>query len=149
VYDDALRPIAAAALGTLGARRAWVVRSEDGLDEISPAGTTRVSVLDDGRVSERLVSPDDFGITRTPLTALAGGDAGENAAAITRILEGAPHPAAEAILLNAAAALVVARGSLPREAAAEAREAIRSGRAFATLEAWRAATRRAKDAEGG
>ncbi len=145
VYDDALRPIAAAALGKLGVRRAWVVRSEDGLDEVSPAAPTRVSVLDEGRVEERLIQPEDFGVERVPLTALAGGDARENATAIRTILDGGPHPATEAIVLNAAAAIVVARGIAPRDAAAEAREVIRSGRARETLDAWAASAKRAKD----
>lgn len=142
VYDDALRPVAAAALGKLGVRRAWVVRSEDGLDEISPSAPTRVSVLEDGRVEERVVRPEDFGITPLPLTALAGGDANENAAAIATILGGGRHPASDAIVLNAAAALVVVRGRSPRDAADEARDAIASGRAIGTLETWRAAARR-------
>ena len=145
VYDDALRPVAAAALGKLGVRRAWVVRSEDGRDEISPAAPTRVSVLEDGRVDERVVRPEEFGVAPMPLSALAGGDASDNAAAIRRILDGGAHPAAEAIVLNAAAALVVARGTEPRDAAAEARDALRSGRARETLEAWATAARRAKD----
>ena len=145
VYDDALRPIAAAALGKLGVRRAWVVRSEDGLDEVSPAGPTRVSVLDGGRVDERVIRPEDFGITPLPLTALAGGDARENAVAITNILGGEAHAATEAIVLNAAAALVVARGVEPREAAAEARDAIRSGSARERLAVWLATARRAKE----
>ncbi|MDF2693503.1 MAG: Anthranilate phosphoribosyltransferase [Labilithrix sp.] len=144
VYDDALRPVVAAALGKLGVRRAWVVRSEDGLDEVSPAAPTRVSVLDEGNVEERLVSPEEFGVSPLPLTALAGGDASDNAAAIRKILEGADHPASEAIVLNAAAALVVARRSSPRDAAAEARDAIRSGRARATLAGWQEAAARAK-----
>ena len=66
VYDDALRPIAAEALGKLGVRRAWVVRSVDGLDELSPAGPTRVSILDHGRVEERTLRPEDFGIIALP-----------------------------------------------------------------------------------
>jgi anthranilate phosphoribosyltransferase len=144
VYDDALRPIAATALGKLGVRRAWVVRSEDGLDEVSPAAPTRVSVLDGGKVEEHVIRPDDFGVTPFPLSALAGGDASENATAITSILGGAAHPAAEAIVLNAAAALVVARGTAPREAAAEARDAIRSGRARSTLSTWISAAEHAK-----
>ncbi|MBX3201310.1 MAG: anthranilate phosphoribosyltransferase, partial [Labilithrix sp.] len=98
VYDDALRPVAAAALGRLGVRRAWVVRSEDGLDEVSPAAPTRVSVLDGGHVEERVVRPEDFGVTPISLAALAGGDARANADAIREILEGRPHPAAEAIV---------------------------------------------------
>ncbi len=143
VYDDRLRAIAAAALGKLGVRRAWVVRSEDGLDEISPAGPTRVSVLDGGRVEERSVRPEDFGIRPFAVSDLAGGDADENAAAIVKILRGEAHPASEAIVLNAAAALVVVRGTTPRDAAAEAREALGS-RAIATLDAWREAAQRAK-----
>ncbi len=146
VYDDGLRPIAAQALGKLGVRRAWVVRSQDGLDEVSPAAPTRVSVLEDGRVEERVIEPEDFGIDRVPLAALAGGDATENARAIRSILDGAPHPAADAIVLNAAAALVVARNIPQRDAAAEARDVIRSGRARETLETWAAAAKRAKDA---
>lgn len=124
------------------------MRSEDGLDEISPAAPTRVSVLDGGRVEEHVVEPGDFGIERLPLSALAGGDAKENADAIARILRGVAHPASEAIVLNAAAALVVVRGGSPKDAAAEARDAIASGRAIRTLEAWRAAARRAREAAG-
>jgi anthranilate phosphoribosyltransferase len=145
VYEDRLRSTAAAVLGRLGVRRAWVVRSEDGLDELSPAGPTRVSVLDGGRIDEVVVRPEDFGVTPFPVAALAGGDARDNAAAITSILDGSVHPATEAIVLNAAAALVVARGASPRDAAAEAREAIRSGRARATLAAWVLAARQAKE----
>ncbi len=145
VYEDALRPALAAALGKLGVRRAWVVRSEDGLDEISPAGPTRVSVLDQGRVEERVVRPEDFGVDPLPLSSLAGGDASENAAAILAILDGAAHPATEAIVLNAAAALVVTRGTSPRDAANAARDAIRSGRARETLATWKAAALRAKE----
>jgi anthranilate phosphoribosyltransferase len=144
VYDDALRPIAAAALGKLGVRRAWVVRSEDGLDEVSPAASTRVSVLDGGRVEERTVQPEDFGIARRSLADLAGGDAAENAAAILAILDGAAHPAAEAIVLNAAATLVIVRDLAPRLAAEQAREALRGGAAKRALETWRAAAQRAK-----
>lgn len=149
VYDDALRPIAATALGQLGVRRAWVVRSEDGLDEISPAAPTRVSVLDGGKVEETTVRPEDFGIAPRSLADLAGGDAEENAAAIRAILEGGPHPAADAIVLNAAATLVIVRGAAPRDAADEARDALRSGAARRTLDVWQAAAARARGAAGG
>ncbi len=144
VYDDGLRAIAADALGKLGVRRAWVVRSEDGLDEISPAAPTRVSVVEDGKVEERIVRPEDFGIASFDATALAGGDASDNAAAIRAILRGERHAASEAIVLNAAAALVVVRGHRPRDAATEVRDAIADGRAAATLDRWRDAARRAK-----
>lgn len=145
VYEDRLRPIMATALGRLGTKRAWVVRSEDGLDEISPAAPTRVSVLDGGRVTERVVQPEDFGIEHVPLEALAGGDAKENAAIVVGLLRGEPHAAAAAVILNAAAALHVVRGGELRACAAEASEAIASGRAFATLETWRAAAKRARE----
>lgn len=139
VYDDALRPIMAAALGQLGVKHAWVVRSEDGLDEISPAAPTRISVLDGQRVLERVVEPADFGIERTSLDTLRGGDAAENAAAILQILEGSGHPATPSVILNAAAALSLVRGPDLRAAADEARAAIASKRAAETLVAWRRA----------
>lgn len=145
VYDDPLRVVAATALGRLGVRRAWVVRSEDGLDEISPSGPTRVTVLDGGKLEERVVRPEDFGVAPFPVAALAGGGADENAAAITRMLDGEPHPAIEAVVLNAAAALVVARGGDDLVSAAnEARDALRSGRARAILAGWRVAAAHAK-----
>lgn len=145
VYDDALRPIMATALGRLGTRRAWVVRSEDGLDEISPAAPTRVSVLHEGRVEERVVTPEDFGVDHVPLTALAGGDAKENAAIVLGLLHGEPHAAGAAVILNAAAALHVVRGGDLRGCADEARDAIASGRARTTLETWRNVARRHRE----
>jgi anthranilate phosphoribosyltransferase len=138
VYEDRLRAVAARALGRLGSRRAWVVRGEDGLDEVSPCAPTRVSELtEDGEVRERVVSPEDFGIERVDRAAIAGGDAAENARALVAILEGARHAAREAVVLNAAAALVVSTGEDPRQAAQRAREAIASGAAVGMLETWR------------
>ncbi len=145
VYDDALRPSMAAALGRLGVRRAWVVRSDDGLDEISPAGPTRVSVLEDGRVTERVVTPDDFGLAPVALASLqAAGEASGNAAAIVAMLEGEPHPATSAVILNAAAALSLVRGGDLPACAEEARRALASGQARAALETWRQVARRTR-----
>lgn len=146
VYEHALRPVLATALGTLGVKRAWVVKSEDGLDEISPAGPTRVSVFDGGEVEERVVAPEDFGFVRVGLEALRGGDATENAGLILRLLGGEDHPAKVAIGLNAAAALAILRGGDPLAAGAEARDALASGRALGVLERWRSATASAKSA---
>jgi anthranilate phosphoribosyltransferase len=138
VYEDRLRPIAARALGQLGSRRAWVVRGEDGLDEVSPCGPTRISELgEDGQVRERVVVPEDFGVARVEPAAIAGGDAQENARALVAILEGEAHPAREAVVLNAAATLVVASGAEPREAARRARDAIDGGQARRVLQTWR------------
>ena len=143
-YDDALRPMLAATLGGLGTRRAWVVRGDDGLDEVSPFGPTRVTELEGGELRELVVRPEDFGIEPCAAGALAGGDGQENAAVILAILRGAPHPARAAVVLNAAAALVVTRegdaaaaGASWLQAAREADEAIRSGAALAKLEDWR------------
>jgi anthranilate phosphoribosyltransferase len=142
VYDDALRPLVAEALGALGVRRAWVVRSEDGLDEVSPSSATRVSELGlDRRVTERIIAPEDFGLPRLPRSALAGSSTEENARAVAAILGGAPHVATDAVILNAAAALAVAGVSDDLRACAElARDAIASGRTREVLDAWRAAT---------
>jgi anthranilate phosphoribosyltransferase len=140
VYDEGLRAVAARALGKLGVRRAWVVRSEDGLDEVSPSAPTRVSELtEDGTVRERVIAPEDFGLPRVERPALAGGDAAQNAAALLAIVRGEAHPARDAVLLNAAAAFTVATGADPRESAARARDVVDSGAAAAKLEAWRAA----------
>ena len=145
VYDDALRPVMATALGHLGVKHAWVVRSDDGLDEISPSGATRVSVLADGKVTERVVTPQDFGITPVGLDSLRGGDAQANAAAIVAIFGGAEHPAIPAVVLNAAAALSLVRGGDLRACAEEARSTIDSRRAEQALAAWQRAARRAKE----
>ncbi len=139
VYDDALRPVAARALLALGIVRAWVVRSDDGLDEVSPcASTTRVSEVSGGEIRERTIEPRDFGIAAVERAALAGGDACANAEAIVRILEGEAHPARDAVLVNAAAAIAVSDATITLSASGErARDAVTSGRAREALEAWR------------
>jgi anthranilate phosphoribosyltransferase len=144
-YDDRLRAILAETLGRLGSRHAWVVRGEDGLDEISPFGPTRVTELAGGALRERVVTPDDFGLTPAPAGALDGGDAAGNAARILAILGGAEDAAQGAVALNAAAAIAVGRERTDpaglREAAGEALEALRSGAALRKLDAWRAVVR--------
>ncbi len=147
VYEDRLRGVLARSLGRLGSQRAWVVHSEDGLDEVSPCAPTRVSELAGGEVRERVVTPEDFGVERIPRSAIAGGDAPSNARAITAILGGEGHPAREAVVLNAAAALAVATGEDFRACAGRARAAIETGAAMATLERWRVAARNAREAQ--
>jgi len=139
VYDDALRPVLARVLAKLGCVRAWVVRSADGLDELSPAAETLVSEVVGEVVTERVVSPEEFGFARSDLSVLAGGDADTNARAIIDVIEGRPHVATDAIFLNAGAALYIAgAGDTPRAAAEMARESIKTGAAARTLEKWRA-----------
>jgi anthranilate phosphoribosyltransferase len=147
VYDDGLRRIAAQALASLGTARAWVVRSTDGLDEVSPSAPTLVSEVEAGGVRERTITPEDFGLRRSARAAIAGGTAQENAEAIVRILEGVAHAARDAVLLNAAAALAVADAGRTLSACAElARDAISSGAARERLEVWRGAAMRRRGA---
>lgn len=144
-YEDRLRPILAQTLGRLGSKHAWIVRGADGLDEISPFGPTRVTELGGGGVREREIAPEDFGLEAARAGALDGGDARANAARITAILAGDDDPAQGAVALNAAAAVAVARertdASGLRDAAAEALDILRSGRAKQALEQWRAIVR--------
>lgn len=142
-YDHGVRPVMAETLGRLGTKRAWVVRSVDGLDEVSPFAVTKVSQLDAGKVSELEIHPRDFGIDESPEGAIVGGNAKDNAIVLERILAGEPHAATDAFVLNAAAALVVMDAALaPKRATDRVREALASGKAAKLLERWRAAATR-------
>jgi anthranilate phosphoribosyltransferase len=146
VYDGALRPTVALALKRLGTRRAWVVRSDDGLDEVSPCAPTRVTELtEDGQVRERVLMPEDFGLEPVARSAIEGSDPATNARALTAILDGEKHPARGAVVLNAAAVLAVACGDDLRTCAQRARDAIDSGAARATLDRWRRVATRVRD----
>jgi anthranilate phosphoribosyltransferase len=126
----------AAALALLGTRRAFVVHGADGLDEISLSGLSWVFDVQDGKVTERLVKPADFGVSEAPLSALAGGDATVNAELAREILSGTPGPRREIVRMNAGAALVVCGLAADyREGAWMAAQSIDSGAAAAKLEA--------------
>jgi anthranilate phosphoribosyltransferase len=134
--DDATRLVLAEALVKLGVTRAWVVRSADGLDEVSPFAETRVTEVDGGTLREHVVAPESFGFAPSPAGAIAGGEPADNARALTTILGGQKHPAADAVALNAAAALVVFHGMSERDAGAQAREVLASGKPLQTLSRW-------------
>lgn len=143
-YDDALRPVMARVLADLGARRAWVVRGDDGLDEVSPLGSTQVTEVAHGQIRERVLHPETFGLKPSAPGSIDGGSAADNAHAIQTILEGGAHPARDAVILNAAAALAVCReiddeARFP-ELAAEAAHTIDSKRALRKLETLRMTT---------
>ena len=104
---DWVEPLAAV-LMTLGAERAWVVHGAGGLDEISPAGETRVASLDNGRLVTFTITPEDAGLKRAPVEAIRGGDAAHNAEALKAVLAGAAGAYRDTVLLNAGAALIVA-----------------------------------------
>ncbi len=127
-----LRPMAET-LGRLGTERAWVVHGQ-GLDEVALSGETRVAALEDGAVREFTVSPEDAGLRPAPPEAVRGGAPGENAEALLALLRGAGGAYRDIVLLNAAAALVVAgRTRDLRSGAAVAARSIDSGAAAEVL----------------
>jgi anthranilate phosphoribosyltransferase len=138
-----LRPMAEA-LRELGSEAAWLVHGEDGTDELSIAGPSRVVVLSEGRVTERRVSPADAGLDAHPFEAIRGGAPEHNARAFGALLDGAPGAYRDAVLLNAAAALLVA-GKVRdlREGAAMAARSIDGGAARAKLDVLTKLTREA------
>jgi anthranilate phosphoribosyltransferase len=144
-YSHEARRIMAGALLDLGVT-AWVVHSEDGLDEISPFAPTHVSVVADGAIQERVITPADFGLSASAPGAIAGGSPEENAVILRRVLAAEPHPSTTAFLLNASAALAIARGMSLPDAVEQARTSVTSGAALRTLEAWCAASQRAASA---
>jgi anthranilate phosphoribosyltransferase len=135
-----IRPMAET-LGELGSDRAWVVHGADGTDEVAITGETYVAELNDGRVREFSVHPEDAGLPVHPLAAILGGSPADNGRALRGLLAGEPSPYRDAVLLNAAAALVVAdrAADLP-EGVGFARESIDSGAARAKAEALAALT---------
>jgi anthranilate phosphoribosyltransferase len=138
VYDPALPDKVAAVLLRLGAKRAMVVHSLDGLDEISAAAPTKIAEVEDGRLKSYLLDPADYGL-RGDSAAYRGGTPDDNAAIILAILRGQPGARRDIVLLNAAAALVVAgKAGDIREGLALAAASIDSGAALGTLEKLRA-----------
>ena len=128
-----VRPIAEV-LGKLGSERAWVVHG-DGLDELTTTGVSFVAELKDGKVEAFEVTPEDAGLKRASLAALKGGEPAENAAKLHALLEGEEGALRDIVLLNAAAALIIA-GKAPdlRAGVALAAKAIQSGAAKTALD---------------
>jgi anthranilate phosphoribosyltransferase len=124
----------AGCLRRLGVARAWIVHGS-GLDEVSLCGPTRVTAFENGDVRTFTVTPADAGLEPCAARALQGGDARENAGIARGVLEGRRGPARDVVILNAAAALLVAgRARDLRAGAAEAAAAIDDGRASQLLQ---------------
>ncbi len=131
-YRDAMR--------LLGMDRVMIVAGMEGLDELSIAGPSRVATIGIDGIADT-VTPEDAGLARHPLEAIRGGDPEFNAAALRRLLQGESGAYRDAVLLNAAGALLVAgEASTWTEGAEEAAEAIDKGLAKALLDCWIAAT---------
>ena len=131
-------PIYAEALADLGVDRAMIVSGDEGLDELSLAGGNDVAeVTSQGLVAMRRITPADAGLPTHPVEAIRGGDPSHNAAALRALLQGEHGPYREAVLLNAAAALLVADAVADlHEGVEEAAETIDRGLANALLNCW-------------
>lgn len=135
VYDRRWIVPLAETLGALESEHVWVVHGHDGLDELSTTGPSSVAELKGGRVSTFEVLPEDAGLPRAALGQLKGGDAGENARALSAVLCGAQGAYRDIVVLNAAAALIVAgRAGDLAEGAQLAAHSLDSGAARAALE---------------
>jgi anthranilate phosphoribosyltransferase len=130
-YMDAI----AAALAELGAERALVVSSEDGLDEIGASGPTRAVELRDGRIETRRITPEELGVEPAPASAIGAGEPHESAALARKVLDGEPGADRSIVVLNAGAAIYVGGGADTLEGGARAAEkAIDSGAAREALD---------------
>lgn len=138
VYDRSLAMLVAEVLAELGAEHAFVVHSDDGLDEISIHLATHVVEMYKGRVSKKTLTPNDFGFTPTSKNGIGGGDATQNAQMALRVLEGAPGAARDIVVANAACGFVVAGAAKNLgEGVAMAKKSIDCGDAREKLEALR------------
>jgi len=104
---DLIRPMAET-LAALGSDKAWLVHGSDGTDELSIAGVSWVAALEDGKITEFEVNPADAGLPVHPFEDILGGSPAENAVAFRALLDGEKSAYRDAVLLNAAAALMVA-----------------------------------------
>lgn len=150
VSDAAYLERIAEALFELGAEHALVVSSTDGLDEISTAAPTDVAEVTRSGVRRWRIDPDALDLPAPADAEIAGGEPSENAAVITRVLEGADGAAADLVAVNAAAALLVSGAAASIADGLEAaRESIRSGAARERLAAFVAATHRLAPEDNG
>ncbi|WP_050928526.1 anthranilate phosphoribosyltransferase [Aestuariivita boseongensis] len=107
---DLIRPMAET-LSALGSDRAWLVHGSDGTDELTITGVSWVAALEDGAVKEVDLHPEDAGLPVHPFDEIMGGTPEDNARAFRALLDGAHSAYRDAVLLNAAAALVVAEAA--------------------------------------
>ncbi len=135
VFTDRFTEPLAQVLGNLGSEDVMVVHGEDGLDEITITNGTRVSRFRDGKLETLIYSPEDFGFSRHPREAILGGARDDNAKITTDILNGEKGPKRDIVLMNSAAALVVAGKTEDlKDAVALAAEAIDSKKSIQKLE---------------
>ena len=134
VFDKRLLKIFGNALNNLNIKFAWIVNSEDGLDEISPYAKTNVIQLKDGKISEITINPKELNINADKFDNLLGDDAKFNATKMINIFKGKDNDFSKAVCLNAAAGLMVAeKHSIFVKAYDDARKHILTGKTFEHL----------------
>ncbi len=135
IFDGNLTGTIVEALRGLGTERAMVVHGCDGLDEITTTGPTKIAELKDGRITEYYLDALDLGIPRAASKDISGGDAAYNAGLIRSILSGKPGAGRDIVLVNAAAALYVAKqADTLQEGIVTAARVIDNGKAAAKLD---------------
>ncbi len=135
VYSPEITEKIAVVMSRLGVERAFVVSGKDHMDEITTTGATVISEIRDGNVTTYEVTPEEFGLKRAALDDLRGGDGAENAKIAKRILTGEKGPKRDIVLLNAGAALYIARlADSVKEGILMAEESIDSGNAMRVLQ---------------
>lgn len=135
VFKAELTETLAKVLLNLGVRGAMIAHSEEGLDEISISGKTKITQLKDKKIRSYYVQPKNFGLKRADLYSVKGGTKKENAKIILEILNGARGPRRDIVLMNAGAALLVMEEARDfRDGVKIAEESIDSGRALEKLE---------------
>jgi anthranilate phosphoribosyltransferase len=135
VSDRRYQETIAEALVGLGAEAALVVSADDGLDELSISGPTRVIEVKEGGTEEWFVVPGNFGLAEAPLDAIAGGEPERNAGVIRSVLDGEGGPARDVVLLNAGAAIYAGGHAADLETGiAQAGETVDSGAAARLLD---------------
>ena len=134
VFDKRLLRIFASALNNLDIKYAWIVNSEDGLDEISPYAKTNIVQLKNGIISELIIDPKNLNIGANKFEDLLGDDAQFNANKMINIFKGEDNDFSKAVCLNAAAGLIVMEKKLDfKDAYDSARIHILSGKTFESL----------------
>ncbi len=149
VANDDIAPVVARVLADRGTR-GMVFRGFDGLDELTTTSPSDVWMIAEGRVHRTVLDPTALGLQAAAFHDLTGGDAAHNARVVRDVVGGEPGPVRDIVVLNAAAALLAYRGistvqdlvEQMRGPLRDAQDAIDSGRAARTLDAWVAATRR-------
>lgn len=134
VYDESLVEPLARVLANLGVKRAMVVYGQDGLDEISMSAPTTVCEVKDGAYKSYIITPEQYGFTRCKKEDLIGGTPEENAEITRRILAGEKGPKRDAVVLNSAAAVHIAKGIPMEEAIQVVVKTLDSGKAMAQLD---------------